>query len=66
MSGECGCSANQNFNGSSLAYKRVLVAGIMGSLFIHTATRIVQQFWKELSEERQRQNTASDNCSESL
>lgn len=48
------------------AWPDLLVAGIMGSLFIHSATRIVQQSWKELSQEKQRQNTASDNCSESL
>ncbi len=48
------------------AWPDLLVAGIMGSLFIHSATKIVQQSWKELSEEKQRQNTASDNCSESL
>ncbi|WP_417461170.1 cation transporter [Kordiimonas sp.] len=45
------------------AWPDLLVAGIMGSLFIHSATKIVQQSWKELSEEKQRQNTASDNCS---
>jgi Co/Zn/Cd efflux system component len=48
------------------AWPDLLVAGIMGSLFIHSATKIVQQSWKELSEERQQQNTASDSCSESL
>ena len=48
------------------AWPDLVVAGIMGSLFIHSATRIVQQSWKELSEEKQRQNTANDSCSESL
>lgn len=48
------------------AWLDLLVAGIMGSLFIHSATRIVQQSWAELSKERQRQNAASDNCSENL
>lgn len=48
------------------AWPDLLVAGIMGSLFIHSATKIVQQSWRELSEERQRQNTGSDNCRENL
>jgi len=48
------------------AWPDLLVAGIMGSLFIHSATRIAQQSWKELSEEKLRQNNTSDNCRESL
>ncbi len=32
------------------AWPDLLVAGIMSGLFIHSATRIVQQSWKELSE----------------
>jgi len=51
---------------TNAAWPDLLVAGIMGSLFIHSATRIVQQSWKELSQEKQRQNNASDNYSESL
>ena len=51
---------------TNAAWPDLLVAGIMGSLFIHSATRIIQQSWKELSQEKQRQNNASDNYSESL
>ncbi|MCK0071227.1 cation transporter [Kordiimonas laminariae] len=36
------------------AWPDLVVAGIMGSLFIHSATRIVQQSWRELIEEKQR------------
>jgi len=48
------------------AWPDLLVAGIMGSLFIHSATRIVQQSWAELSEEKRRSKTGSDTCSENL
>lgn len=48
------------------AWPDLLVAGIMGSLFIHSATRIVQQSWAELSEEKRRRETASDSCTKNL
>lgn len=48
------------------AWPDLLVAGIMGSLFIHSATRIVQQSWQELSLEKLRQTGSGDKCGKSL
>ncbi|WP_286829195.1 MULTISPECIES: cation transporter [Kordiimonas] len=48
------------------AWPDLLVAGIMGGLFIHSATGIVRQSWAELSEEKRRNNAGSDSCKENL
>lgn len=41
------------------AWPDLLVAGIMGSLFIHSATNIVKQSWTELTEEKRKNATKS-------
>lgn len=47
------------------AWPDLLVAGIMGSLFIHSAINIIRQSWVELTDEKRYQNSSSDKCSES-